>query len=149
LSPRLRKTQATNLALLTSAIIARKSLCLSELARAYPGPKRHCHRLKRLWRFLENLRLDWAVIRGSLIRLTYCIDTTPGLLLPILMDGTYFEPYEVLSASFPRGGRALPIAWHTYHRRLDGEDERSYLLERETGFEPATACLEGRMPFVP
>ena len=31
-------TKATNLELLTSAILARRSLCLSELARAYPPP---------------------------------------------------------------------------------------------------------------
>ena len=138
LSPRLRKTQETNLALLSSAIIIRKSLCLSELARAYPGPKRHCHRLKRLWRFLENVRLDWTVVRRSLTRLSYCVDTTPGLLLPILVDGTFFEPYEVLSASILRGGRALPIAWHTYHRRLEGEEELSRNLIEEAFL---TECL--------
>lgn len=138
LAPRLRKTQATNLALLSSSIIARKSLSLSELARAYPGPKRHCHRLKRLWRFLENLHVDWSSIRGSLTRLSYSVDTTPGLLLPILVDGTFFEPYEVLSASIPRGGRALPIAWHTYHRRLEGEDELSRNLIEEAFM---TRCL--------
>ena len=30
--------QATNLALLTSAMLAKRTLCLSELARAYPPP---------------------------------------------------------------------------------------------------------------
>ena len=37
-APFLAPTQATNLALLTSAILAKRTLCLSELARAYPAP---------------------------------------------------------------------------------------------------------------
>ena len=38
--PGLVPTQATNLALLVSAILAKRTLCLSELARAYPTPAR-------------------------------------------------------------------------------------------------------------
>ena len=36
--PVLLPTQATNLALLVSALLAKRSSCLSELARAYPRP---------------------------------------------------------------------------------------------------------------
>jgi hypothetical protein len=36
-TPFLVSTQATNLALLVSAILKKQTLCLSELARAYPG----------------------------------------------------------------------------------------------------------------
>ena len=66
-TPFLLPTQKTNLALLVSAILKRRTLCLSELARAYPTPKerriaapKHCllHRLKRLWRFIGNGRVD-------------------------------------------------------------------------------------------
>lgn len=37
--PFLVPTQKTNLALLVSAILKKRTLCLSELARAYPTPK--------------------------------------------------------------------------------------------------------------
>jgi hypothetical protein len=37
--PFLAPTQKTNLALLVSAILEKRTLCLSELARAYPTPK--------------------------------------------------------------------------------------------------------------
>ena len=56
-APFLVPTQKTNLALLVSAILKTRTLCLSELARAYPTPKerrvaapKHCllHQLKRL-----------------------------------------------------------------------------------------------------
>jgi hypothetical protein len=63
--PLLLPTQATNLALLVSALLAKRSSCLSELARAYPrsapeqrrvpAPKHDLlYRLKWLWRFLDN-----------------------------------------------------------------------------------------------
>jgi hypothetical protein len=66
-TPFLISTQATNLALLVSAILKKQTLCLSELARAYPVPQqrrvaspKHCllHRLKRLWRFVNNDRVN-------------------------------------------------------------------------------------------
>jgi hypothetical protein len=66
-APLLVPTQATNLALLTSAVLKKRTLCLSELARAYPTPEQRrvevpkhdlLHRLKRLWRFTNNERVD-------------------------------------------------------------------------------------------
>ena len=65
--PQLRATQATNLALVISAILITRSLCLSELARAYPRTQQPrapapthdvLHRLKRQWRFLNNDRVN-------------------------------------------------------------------------------------------
>src|SRR5947209_16946317 len=65
--PFLAPTQATNLALLVSAILKKQTLCLSELARTYPTPEKRgvqapkqelLHRLKRLWRFTTNDRVD-------------------------------------------------------------------------------------------
>ncbi len=83
--PFLVHTQVTNLALLVSAILKKQSLCLSELARAYPVPDerrvqdpKHCllHRLKRLWRFTANERVDaqevqLALISHTIFRLGY------------------------------------------------------------------------------
>ena len=63
--PFLAPTQATNLALLVSAILKKQTLCLSELARTYPTPEKRrvpapkhelLHRLKRLWRFTNQQR---------------------------------------------------------------------------------------------
>jgi hypothetical protein len=118
LAPLWRKTRLVNLALLASAILSRRSLNLSELARAYPSPEKHCYRLKRLWRLLENRDLDFSPTGNSFTTLSYSIDTSPGLLLPLLMDTTYLEPYAVDSISVPRGGRALPIAWRTYRHKF-------------------------------
>ena len=63
----LAPTQKPNLSLLVSAILKKRTLCLSELARAYPTPRERrvavpkydlLHRLERLWRFTTNERMD-------------------------------------------------------------------------------------------
>src|SRR3954463_6263121 len=75
-APFLVPTQKTNLALLVSAILKKQTLCLSELARAYPTSKERrvaapkhdlLHRLKRLWRFTNNQRLDALEVQLSLV----------------------------------------------------------------------------------
>jgi hypothetical protein len=77
--PFLAPTQATNLALLVSAILKKQTLCLSELARAYPTPKERrvpapkhelLHRIKRLWRFIENERVDALGVQTALVPYT-------------------------------------------------------------------------------
>ena len=66
-TPFLLPTHAANLALLVSSILKKRTLCLSELAQAYPTPDERpvavpkhnlLHRLKRLWRFTDNERVD-------------------------------------------------------------------------------------------
>lgn len=68
----LAPTQATNLALLVSALLRRQILCLSKLARAYLRPPvrqisvpKHdlLYRLKRLLRFLNNERVAPFVVQ--------------------------------------------------------------------------------------
>lgn len=80
--PELLITQKINLALLVSAILKKQTLCLSELARAYPVPDerrveshKHCllHRLKRLWRFTSftnNERVDALRIQLAFVEHT-------------------------------------------------------------------------------
>jgi len=99
--PALLPTQATNLALLVSALLAKRSSCLSELARAYPRsapeqrrvpPPKHdlVHRLKRLWRFLENPRIDAQALQLALIPHTVAALGHPRVL-GLAIDWTYFD----------------------------------------------------------
>ena len=126
LTPTWVKSQQAMLAYLLCAMAERPSLCLSELARALPdGPhaqsQQSLHgRLKRLNRFLDNPRLDEPEIflRWYRLAVHFSADVPEAPdLLPILLDTTYFEPFAALVASVPCGGRALPIAFTTYHRR--------------------------------
>lgn len=113
--------QVRNLALLVSAIYARHSLVITELAREYPsedgeGPHDLRYRVKRVWRFINNPLLRTDRLMDSLYRLAVPLCTVPGDLLPILLDTTFFEPFALLTASLVVGGRGLPVRWVTYHR---------------------------------
>jgi hypothetical protein len=97
--PFLVPTQATNLALLVSAILKKQTLCLSELARAYPttekrrvpAPKHDLlHRLKRLWRFTNNERVDPLEVQMALVPYTIACLGFPRFL-GLAIDWTMFE----------------------------------------------------------
>lgn len=85
-------TQKTNLALLVNAILKNRTLCLSELARAYPTPTKHCllHRLKRLWRFTNNERVDALAVQLAFVPQTVARPGCPQLL-GVAIDWTMFD----------------------------------------------------------
>jgi hypothetical protein len=98
-APFLLPTQATNLALLVSAILKKRSLCLSELARAYPTPEKRrfpapkhdlLHRIKRLWRFTANERVDASEVQMALVPYTIARLGFPRLL-GLAIDWTMFD----------------------------------------------------------
>jgi hypothetical protein len=149
--PRLRATQATNLALLVSAMLIKRTLCLSELARAYPraphrrvqAPKHDLlHRLKRLWRFLDNERLDPLAIQLALLPATIAQLGYPHWL-GLAIDWTMFDiimpngrrvRYQVLRIAIPRRGRAIPVLQLAYDRdHLPGTNSQNYLEESALG----------------
>jgi hypothetical protein len=97
--PFLLPTQKTNLALLVSAILKKQTLCLSELARAYPTPKERrltspkhdlLHRIKRLWRFTDNERVDALQVQMALVPYTIARLGSPRLL-GLAIDWTMFD----------------------------------------------------------
>jgi hypothetical protein len=124
LTPTWRKTQHEGFADLLAALWERPTLCLTELARAFPRPAQPLHgRLKRLTRWLDNPRLDELALSARWLKLSYHfsadeVATPPDgrPLLPVLIDTTYFEPFALLLATVPCGSRGLPIALTTKHR---------------------------------
>jgi hypothetical protein len=134
LAPTWRKTQVVNLAHLAHALFARRTLEITQLAWDLPDPEKPktdkpkhtlLQRVKRLWRFLSNDRVDEAALMARLARLSYSTCRWKGLILPILIDNTYFHPFTVFTAAVPRGGRAWPIAWRVFKRDLEGEENPS------------------------
>jgi len=131
--PFLAPTQAINLALLVSAILKKRTLCLSELARAYPTPEKRrvaapkhdlLHRIKRLWRFTDNERVDPLEVQMALVSYTIARLGFPRLL-GLAIDWTMFDAalpsgervrYQVLRIAVPRKGRALPLLQLAYDR---------------------------------
>jgi hypothetical protein len=147
-APFLVPTQTTNLALLVSAILKTRTLCLSELARAYPTPKerrvavpKHCllHRLKRLWRFTNNRRVDALEVQLAFVphlvaRLAY------PRLVGLAIDWTMFDTtlpsgrrmrYQVLRVAVPRKGRALPLLQLAYDRDNLSPNKSQNQLEQD------------------
>jgi hypothetical protein len=164
-TPFLLSTQKTNLALLVSAILKKQTLCLSELARAYPVPDerrvrvpKHCllHRLKRLWRFTANERVDaqevqLALISHTIFRLGYpkwvglAIDWT--MFDTVLPSGERMR-YQILRIAIPRKGRALPLLQLAYDRDRLPPGKSQNQLEQEALMALVRVLPEGVRPVV-
>jgi hypothetical protein len=163
--PFLAPTQATNLALLVSAILKKQTLCLSELARAYPTPEERrvstpkhdlLHRLKRLWRFTENERVDALEVQVALVphvvaRLGY------PRLLGLAIDWTMFDTtlpsgkrmrYQVLRIAVPRKGRALPLVQLAYDRDALPANKSQNQIEQDALLAVVRALPPGVRPVV-
>ena len=175
--PTLRATQAANLALLVSAILARRTLNLTALARRYPPPTvrrvarpRHdlLHRVKRLWRSLANERLDALALQVAFIPHAVAALGTPRTL-GLAIDWTMFDTvlpsgvrarYQVLRIAIPRRGRALPLLQLAYDRdalpadrsqnQLEETALRAVLWALPPGVRPVVLADRGfaRVPFL-
>jgi hypothetical protein len=158
-------TQAVNLALLVSAILAKRTCCLTRLARAYPTPSRRrvarpkhdlLHRLKRLWRFVDNERVDALAVQAALIPYTLA---RLGRLrrLALAIDWTYFDTtlptgerlrYQVLRIAVPLRGRALPLVQLAYDRDDLPADRSQNQLEEDALDAVLRAIPAGYRPLV-
>lgn len=163
--PELLLTQKVNLALLVSAILKKRTLCLSELARAYPTPKERrvpcpkhdlLHRLKRLWRFTDNERIDALRTQLAFVPHTIACLGHPRLL-GLAIDWTMFDTtlpsgekmrYQVLRIAVPRKGRALPLLQLAYDRDHLPAHKSQNQLEQEALLTVVRALPEGVRPVV-
>lgn len=148
-----------------SAILKNRTLCLSELARAYPTPSkrrvavpRHCllHRIKRIWRFTNNERVDALAVQTAFVAHTVARLGYPRLL-GLVIDWTMFDTimpsgekvrYQVLRIAVPRKGRALPLLQVAYDRdRLPPERSQNQ-LEQDALLAVIEALPSGVRPVV-
>jgi hypothetical protein len=164
-APFLAPTQKANLALLVSAILKKRTLCLSDLARAYPTPKKrrveapkHCllHRLKRLWRFTANERVDAMEVQLAFVPHVVARLGNPRLL-GLAIDWTMFDTtlprgermrYQVLRIAVPRKGRALPLLQSAYDRDDLSPNKSQNQIEQEALLAVVRALPEGVRPMI-
>ncbi|MCA1837593.1 MAG: transposase [Actinobacteria bacterium] len=164
-APFLVATQATNLALLISAILKKRTLCLSELARAYPTPEERktaapkhdlLHRLKRLWRFIENERVDALATQVAFVPHVVARLGHPRWL-GLAIDWTMFDTklpsgkrmrYQVLRIAIPRKGRALPLLQLAYDRDAFPANKSQNQLEQDALFAVVRALPSSVRPVV-
>lgn len=151
--PFLLPTQGANLALLIRAILMKRTLCPTELARTFPRPierkvpkAKHelLHRLKRLSRFLANEQVDPLAVQlavlpyvfariGPLYRIGLCIDWT-------YFDGPTFR-VQALKIGLARQGRVIPLLQVAYDRDDLPADKSQNQLE-----EDALAAVLAALP---
>jgi hypothetical protein len=103
-----RRTRLENLHLLTYGLLQGRSCCLSRIARFFPLPTEHTHRLRRLWRFLTNPHFIPEQVYPQLIR-ALSPRWPAQLPMPLAVDWTRAGGYELLVAALPWRGRALPV----------------------------------------
>lgn len=111
--PELRKTQVINLTLGVFGLIKSRSGILSEIAREVPGARQHKHRLKRLDRFVSNERVKVSNLMQ--IWCKWAVNAfVPGRYVTVALDWTTLPGnIQLLMASIPFAGRAIPIVWVT------------------------------------
>lgn len=111
-----RLTRQRNLALLCLGIARVRDghLTVSEIARGIPSHSDHWYKFRRMKRFLSNHHWSPAEHFGRLVRFVLQ-RFHPGHFLPVIIDqSTIAGRWEVLWASIPFRGRALPIAFRVF-----------------------------------
>ena len=125
--PQMRATRRTNLALLTAAILNRRALSLSELARPWmPGlPQNHHQRKKRHFRFLSNPRFDPIQTQCALMPAICQLAGLKGQT-PIIIDWSDLgRKRNGLFAAVCYRKRGLPLlSWATTHDELTPSQNR-------------------------
>jgi hypothetical protein len=118
-SLQLRKTRLENLQLLTFGLLRGQSCCLSRIARFFPLPTDHSHRLRRLWRFLKNPGFVPERVYPQVMR-ALAPRWPAQLPLPLALDWTSAGGYELLVAALPWRGRALPLWTQVVRQKWQG-----------------------------
>ena len=111
--------------------------------RRTPAPKHDLlHRVKRLWRFTDNERVDATEVQLALVAHTVARLGYPRLL-GLAIDWTMFDTtlpsgermrYQVLRIAVPRKGRALPLLQLAYNRDDLSPNKSQNQIEQETLF---------------
>jgi hypothetical protein len=134
--PGFRLTRQRNLALLAIGILGVRDahLTVSEIARSVPSRSDHWYKFKRIRRFLANELWSPSDLFGHLVR--FALQRFhPGRLIPVIIDqSTLKGRWEVLWASLPFRGRALPIAFRLFRYEDISQDEEGSQHKIEEAF---------------
>lgn len=113
-----RITQLRNFTLLCWAIFRKRTAVLSELARCFSRPRRHIHRLKRIWRFVSNPRFDFQAVMDAICLHNLAFALKAGGRKVVLLDITFLtDELAVLAAALACRGRAVPLCMWAFERK--------------------------------
>jgi hypothetical protein len=107
----LRLSQAKTLSDLVAATLAVGRVSLAEIGRRLTGPTAAKHRIKRVWRFTSNPRVEISdAMKGVVGRL---VKRRKKPLL-VTFDWTEIRGFCTLMAAAAMKGRAVPLLWASY-----------------------------------
>ena len=149
-----RKWQRERLLLGTWAMLQRRSVCLSELARALPGKTSHHHKKKRLYRFFSQGEWEALSLLGEAIPTVLRRFGIREGKVPLSVDWTPLRPGEqALVAALPLQGRGIPLqvwatSWEKIRRGTGQPDLEQAFLRRVVaslpeGIEPVVVADRG------
>jgi hypothetical protein len=117
LLPSWRKTRRKVLTLGVQGLVGRRRLTLTALARGMDSRCRIIHRVKRLWRFVNNTAVDPRDAVSALAVQAFRLRSSGWV--PVVLDETGLEDRAMLlGAAVPYRGRALPLALYAFQPQL-------------------------------
>lgn len=140
----LRLSQAKTLGALVQGALRCERISLANLGRYAAGPALCKHKIKRVWRFIANPRVEpMAAMQGVLPGLLrHWPKTCGGRPLLVSLDWTDYRGITTLVAAANLKGRAIPILWasckkHVYQGyRSRNAFEESLLLMLKAALPP-------------
>ena len=108
----LRLSQAKTLSELVAAAMRVGRISLAEIGRGLLGGVAAKHRIKRVWRFTSNSRVEISnAMQGVIARLVKRHKNKPLL---VALDWTEIRNFHTLMAAAVMKGRAIPLLWASY-----------------------------------
>ena len=149
--PGWRLTRQRNLALLALGIAGVRDahLTVAEIARAVPARTDHHSKYKRIWRFLSNPLWSPTELFPHLMRFLLK-RFYPKQRVPVIIDqSTIRGRWEVLWASIPFRGRALPIAFRLFAYADISRDPEGTMHKIEDSFvRQVVQAMPKRLPIL-
>lgn len=122
-----RRSQAKTLAAIVAAALGAPRLTLAGLGRQVGGPACAKHKIKRVWRFITNQRVEplevMRAVVGRLVRRH--IRKLKGRPLLVSFDWTKVRSVHVLMAAVVIKGRAIPLCWGSYTDKTLGKSQNA------------------------
>jgi hypothetical protein len=107
-------TQQATISQVVCGLLICHCLIEAEIARGFETVVAFAHNLKRVFRFVDNERIQEAeskevVARRMIAQLRRRLYLKPGEYLEVIIDWTSVGRYQVLTAFIPLEGRAVPV----------------------------------------
>lgn len=123
----LRKSQAKTLAALVAAALGAPRLTLAGIGRQVGGPTCAKHKIKRVWRFITNWRIEPLDVMHAVVNrlIRRSIKKLKGRPLMVGLDWTKVRGVHVLMAAVIIKGRAIPLCWGSYADKTLGKSQNA------------------------